>query len=151
MDNFAGLADSLSVNNDPELLEAIRRMNDNGLTSYKTIGEYQPFEILNREQAAKILTMFAGVFNFNPSNALANNCIFTDIGDADASLVNYIEEACQMSIMQGSNGYFTPKGTITKSQFIAAIIRLFEGKKLDETGTPRREKYFEKAQDLGMI
>lgn len=62
LSNFAGLANSLSVNNDPELLEAIRWMNDNGLTSFKTIGEYMPFEILNREQAAKILTMLATTF-----------------------------------------------------------------------------------------
>lgn len=67
LDNFSSLADSLSINNDPELQEAIRRMNDNGLTSYKTIPEYQPFAILNREQAAKILTMFAGIFKFASS------------------------------------------------------------------------------------
>jgi len=62
LDNFGTLADSLSINNDPELLEAIRWMNDNGLTNYKTITEYKPFEILNREQAAKIVSMFANVF-----------------------------------------------------------------------------------------
>jgi hypothetical protein len=58
LDNFGSLADSLSINNDPELLEAIRWMNDNGLTNFKTINEYRPFEILNREQAAKILYSF---------------------------------------------------------------------------------------------
>jgi hypothetical protein len=62
LNNFAGLADSLSINNDPELSEAIRWMNDNGLTNFETITEYMPFDILNREQAAKILTMFAKVF-----------------------------------------------------------------------------------------
>ncbi len=153
LDSFWTLADSLSINNDPELLEAIRRMNDNGLTNFKTIAEYRPFEILNREQAAKIITLFANIFGFgtSTSGALPNECIFKDISDADGSLMTYVETACAMGIMKWSNGYFTPKGTINKSQFIASIIRLFEGKVLDETTTPRWKNYFEKAQDLGMI
>jgi hypothetical protein len=150
LNDFAGLADSLSVNNDPELSEAIRWMNDNGLTTYKTIPEYMPFEILNREQAAKILTMFAGVFDLNNSTS-SLNCVFQDINQADPSLISYIEQACQLGIMQGSNGHFSPKANINKSQFVAAIIRLFEGRKLDETSNPRRKNYFEKAQELGMI
>ncbi|MEI7557368.1 MAG: hypothetical protein WCJ45_00480 [bacterium] len=64
MNSFSSLADSLSINNDPELLEAIRRMNDNSLTNFKTIAEYRPFEILNREQAAKIISLFANIFSF---------------------------------------------------------------------------------------
>lgn len=102
LNDFAGLADSLSVNNDPELSEAIRWMNDNGLTTYKTIPEYMPFEILNREQAAKILTMFAGVFDLD-KNTSSLNCVFQDINQADPSLISYIEQACQLGIMQGSN------------------------------------------------
>jgi len=31
------------------------------------------------------------------------------------------------------------------------VIRLFEGKKLDETTSPRWTNYFEKAQEIGMI
>jgi len=151
LDNFWSLADSLSVNNDPELLEAIRWMNDNGLTSYKNIPEYKPFEILNREQAAKILTMFANVFNFTQTETISNACTFKDASLSDASLVTYIENVCNLGIMQWSDGYFNPKWTITKSQFIAAIIRLFEGKKLDENASPRWKNYFERAQELGMI
>ena len=150
LDNFWSLADSLSINNDPELFEAIRWMNDNGLTSTKTIVEYRPFEILNREQAAKIVTMFANIFWFTGQNT-TTNCTFNDITSADASLVSYIQQACTLWIMNGSNGNFSPKWTITKSQFIAVIIRLFEGKKLDETTSPRWTRYFEKAQELGMV
>ena len=78
-------------------------------------------------------------------------CIFKDITDADASLMTYIEDSCQINIMKGSNGYFNPKNTINKSEFIAAIIRLFDGKKLDETVTPRWKNYFQRAQDLGIV
>lgn len=153
LDSFSSLADSININNDPELLESIRWMNDNGLTNFTTIAEYRPFEILNREQAAKIISLFANIYSFwqDSSGALPSECIFKDISDADWSLMTYIEKSCQLGIMKWSNGYFTPKGTINKSQFIAAIIRLFEGKKLDETTIPRRKNYFEKAQDMGMI
>lgn len=41
-----------------------------------------------------------------------------------------------------------PKATIKKAEFVTAMIRMFEGKKLDETGTPRRKNYFQKAQDM---
>lgn len=150
LNDFAGLADSLSVNSDPELSEAIRWMNDNELTIYQTIAAYMPFDVLNREQAAKVLAKFATVFGLqNTSTSL--NCVFQDIHDADPSLISSIEQACQLGIMQWSNGYFSPKTNINKSQFVAAIIRLFEGKKLDETTNPRWKNYFEKAQELGMI
>ena len=100
LNDFAGLADSLSINNDPELLEAIKWMNDHGLTSFKNIPEYMPFEVLNREQAAKILTMFANVFGLENSSTASLNCVFQDINTADTSLVTYIEKACQLGIMQ---------------------------------------------------
>ncbi len=153
LDNFGTLADSLSINNDPELLEAIRWMNDNGLTNFKTIPDYKPFEILNREQAAKIVSLFANIYNFGQATGgfVSSDCTFKDIADADTSLTAYVQEACTLGIMQWSNGYFNPKGTINKSQFIAAVIRLFEGKKLDETTSPRWKNYFEKAQEIGMI
>ena len=101
LDSFGTLADSLSINNDPELLEAIRRMNDNGLTSYKTIPDYKPFEIMNREQAAKILTMFAGIFHFTSVTGItSSDCNFQDIANADSSLTTYIQQACQLGIMK---------------------------------------------------
>ncbi|MEI6118892.1 MAG: hypothetical protein WCP92_06860 [bacterium] len=75
-------------------------MNDNGLTSYKNIPEYKPFEILNREQAAKILTMFANVFNFTQTETISNACTFKDASLSDASLVTYIENVCNLGIMQ---------------------------------------------------
>lgn len=64
IETLSSLTNSLSISNDPELIEAIKWMNDNGLTSYNDVISYQPFEVLNREQAAKILVNFANVFGF---------------------------------------------------------------------------------------
>lgn len=83
--------------NDPELNEAILWMNDNGLTSFKTVQEYKPFDILLREQAAKILYLFANIFQFGSGidATLTNECTFKDIGTAESSLVSSIENACK--------------------------------------------------------
>lgn len=53
--------------------------------------------------------------------------------------------------MQGANGSFSPKTTISKAQFITAMIRLFEGKRLNETKSPRRTEYFETAENMGIV
>ena len=74
-------------------------MNDNALTSYTTIQDYKPFEVLTREQAAKILYMFAEVFDF-VGTGINTNCTFTDINTADQTLVSSIENACKASIMK---------------------------------------------------
>jgi hypothetical protein len=101
LDSFGTLADSLSVNNDPELLEAIRWMNDNGLTNFKTIQEYKPFEILLREQAAKIISLFANIYKFGQTgSAVSSECAFKDIAATDASLTTYVEQVCALGIMQ---------------------------------------------------
>ena len=128
-------------------------MNDNGLTSYTTIADYKPFTILNREQAAKILDNFGLLFKFISSDngALPQECIFKDINNTDGSLMTYVENACQSNILKGTNGYFSPKSTINKAQFITAIIRMFNGGKLDETTSPRWKNYFEKAQSMGIV
>jgi hypothetical protein len=77
-------------------------MNDNGLTSYTGIAGYRPFEVLNREQAAKILYLFGGIFNFVTATdlPLTSECTFSDINTADASLIPRIQKACQANIMK---------------------------------------------------
>lgn len=153
LSNFESLANSISVSNDPELQEAIRWMNDNGLTSYTGIAGYKPFEILNREQAAKILYLFGWIFNFiTPTNLpIPTECSFQDINTADSSLQSWIEKSCQANIMKGSNKYFSPKTNMNKAQFITAMIRMFEGKRLDESTTPRWTNYFQKAQNMWIV
>ncbi|MFA5748286.1 MAG: S-layer homology domain-containing protein, partial [Candidatus Absconditabacterales bacterium] len=153
LSSFATIASSISVDNNPELKEAISWMNDNGLTNFNNIQDYKPFELLTREQASKVLDTFSNVFNLNvnSNDALPKECIFSDINDVDASLLNFVENICKAGVLQGTNGKFNPKGTINKSQFIVAIIRLFEGKKLDESAAPRWKNYFQKAQEMGIV
>ena len=56
-----------------------------------------------------------------------------------------------MEILKGGNQLFDPKNTLTKGQFITALIRLVEGKKLDESKNPRWTTYYQKALDMGIV
>ncbi|MDD3262911.1 MAG: hypothetical protein PHR61_03610 [Candidatus Absconditabacteria bacterium] len=151
---FSAIANSISVENDPELQEAIRWMHDNGLTSFSTIGEYRPFEVLTREQSAKIFDVFANVFNFSQEKLIGTlpiECQFKDLTKADPTLTTHIQNVCKMEILKGGNQLFDPKTILTKGQFITALIRLVEGKKLDETKDPRWTAYYQKALDMGIV
>ncbi len=151
---FSAIANSISVENDPELQEAIRWMHDNWLTSFSTIWEYKPFEVLTREQSAKIFDIFAKTFDFSQEKliwTLPTECQFKDLSKADQTLTSHIQNVCKMDILKWWNQIFDPKTTLTKGQFITALIRLVEGKKLDETKNPRWTSYYQKALDMGIV
>lgn len=142
---------SLSILNSPEVNEAIQRMSDHGLTSAKTIATYQPFEPLTREQSAKMFAQFAKTLNFSALSWVASQCDFSDLNLSDSSLRNSINEVCKLGLMQWNGWLFSPKIALTKSQFITMLIRLSEGKRLDETQNPRWIAYFQRAKELWIL
>ena len=122
-------------------------MRDHGLTSAKEIAGYAPFDPLTREQAAKMFTQFAKALHFSALSGSVS-CSFSDLAKADATLKASIQEACSLGLMQGNKGAFEPKAGMTKAQFITMLIRLTEGKRLDEHVNPWRANYFLKARKL---
>ncbi len=142
---------SLSILNSPEVVEAINWMRDNGLTTAKDINSYMPFEYLTREQAAKMFLQFAKALGYTTPLEENPSCDFTDLKDADPNLVNSIKEVCQLWLMQWANWKFSPNAVMTKSQFITMLIRLYEGKRLDETTNPWWANYFIKAGELWIL
>ncbi len=145
-----GSTSTLSILNSPEVVEAIQRMRDHGLTNAKDIASYAPFETLTREQAAKMFAQFAKALNFSALSG-AVSCNFSDLAKADISLKTSIQEACALGLMQGNKGAFEPKIWLTKAQFTTMLIRLAEGKRLDENVNPRRANYFLKAKELWIL
>lgn len=152
--NLGVLTDELSIFEEPEFKEAIYWMKNNGLTKYEKPEEYRPFDTLLREEAAKII----GEFNKNyfkstgiVNGYLPSECAFSDISSADSSLKEYVISICNMGLLKGINKKFNPKQPIIKSDFIAILVRMFEGKSLDETVTPWWKNYFIKAQELGLV
>lgn len=142
---------SLSIVNSPEVNEAIQRMRDHGLTSATDISNYQPFSVLTREQAAKMFVQFAKALNFTALSWIQVQCSFKDLNQSNINLRSSIEEACKLGLIQGNNGNFWPQLPLTKAQFVTMLMRLSEGKKLDETWNPRRVAYFQKAKELWIL
>jgi len=131
-----------------EFIEALRFSYDNGLTRFKTIKSFNPYEQLTREQAAKIVGVFASdVMNYEESNSWS--CEFRDLEWADKSLTPYIFESCKLWIFRWtSSGDFFPSKGLTKAEAITVIIRMFNQWSLDETGDPRYLNYYLEARKL---
>ena len=98
-----------------------------------------------------MLVQFAKIENFKALSGAALNCNFKDVNYANGGLATSIQQACQIGLMQGNNGLFSPGQTLAKSEFITLLIRLAEGKKLDENQNPWWKNYFIKARELGLI
>ena len=142
---------SLSILNSPEVVEAINWMRDKGLTSAKDINAYMPFQYLTREQAAKMFLQFAKALDYTTPLEENPSCNFSDLKEADPNLTSSIQEVCKLWLMQWSNWKFSPNAIMTKSQFVTMLIRLYEGKRLDETTNPWWANYFIKAWELWIL
>lgn len=75
-------------------------MYDNGLTKYTGAAEFAAFDVLTREQAAKMLVQYRNMMFPNKVVVTPTNCTFTDINKADPTLSGWITQACQMNILK---------------------------------------------------
>lgn len=143
---------SISILSNSELIEAVQWMNDKGLTSAKTVSNFDPFTQLNREQAAKMFEYFAQSLSFSGIQLSGErNCQFQDLADTPENLKSSIQKVCQLGIMLGSEGKFAPKSLMSKAQFITTLVRIYGQSYLDENIEPRWTNYFLKAKELGIL
>ena len=152
IDNLWTLVWWIDPSTDPELLEAIYRMYDNGLTVYNTVSDFKPFDIFTREWWAKIFDKFSDMLWLGTNDEyLPNECNFTDISTLSEESKQHVLNVCKKWLIKWSNWKFNPYENMNKSTFIVALIRMFEWKVLDETTTPRWKNYFEKAEELWLV
>jgi len=152
IDNLDTLVGWIDPNSDPELLEAIYWMFENWLTIYSDPNNYKPFEVLNRAGAAKIFDKFSDMLWLWTTEAyLPNDCIFTDISHLDESTQTHVSNVCKKWLIKWGNSLFNPDESMNKSQFVVALIRMFEWKHLDENVSPRWQNYFNEAKSLGLV
>ena len=135
---------------DPEFVDSVNWMYDNGLTRFSDSEDFMPGASLTREQGAKFLVEFAnsslsGCMVATPSTM----CDFSDLDMADPTLAPYITQACEAGLMKGSNGMFMPKGVMSRAQFFTVLIRALEGDK-NENVDPRWDEYFSSAASRGI-
>ena len=133
----------------PEFVEAINWMHDMWMTSYNTTESFMPYNTITRAQVAKMLDKFAIATNMTEIRNFWN-CEFSDVA-ADSEFKDAITRVCQYWIMAWSNDKFSPDQTVTKAEFVAMLIRLFDGKTLDETLNPRRTEYYKRAIEIWLI
>lgn len=145
------IASGIDVSNDPELQEAISWMYENGFTMHQTTATFQPFTLLNREQAAKIINTFAWLYGWAINLLPESSCTFTDLGETPEDLIPHVVNACRQGLVVGVGNTFNPKESMTKAQFIVALIRLLEGKQLDERTDPWWKNYFELARAIEVV
>lgn len=142
---IAGVAYGAPVVTDPEMIDAIAWGYDAGLTKYSGTDTFMPYANLTREQFAKFASQFGtSVLGLDE---VAGSCSFTDIDNADESLVDSIVSACELGLMMGSNGKFMPKQEVTRGQ-VATVV----GRMLGELDPMSSEQaFFEYLNSLGIM
>ena len=138
-----------TLTDSPEFIEAINWMYDMWMTSYNTTEAFMPYQTITRAQVAKMLDKFAIATNMTEIKNFAN-CEFSDV----ASWSEYkdsITRVCQYWIMAWSNDKFSPDKTVSKAEFVAMLIRLFDGKTLDESLNPWWTAYYKRAIEIWLI
>ncbi len=144
------IASDNEIDTESEFIEALYFAYDNGLTKYKDITTFKPYTILSREQATKMISVFAQKIMWIQEKP-DTSCIFKDIKSADTSLQEYIGTSCKLGIFKwASDGNFYPGDALSKAQWLTTLIRMFEGKMLDETTDPRYLNYHLRAKELGL-
>ena len=133
----------------PEFMEAINWMYDMWMTSYNTTESFMPYQTITRAQVAKMLDKFAIATNMTEIRNFWN-CDFSDVASG-SEFKDAITRVCQYWIMAGSNDKFSPDQTVTKAEFVAMLIRLFDGKTLDETLNPWWTAYYKRGIEIWLI
>ena len=133
----------------PEFMEAINWMYDMWMTSYNTTESFMPYNTITRAQVAKMLDKFAIATNMTEIRNFWN-CEFSDVLSG-SEYKDAITRVCQYGMMAWSNDKFFPDQVVTKAEFVAMLIRLFDGKTLDETLNPRWTAYYKRAIEIWLI
>lgn len=144
------IGEGANATDDIEFREAVWWMYDNGLTKFTGAAWFAAFDVLTREQAAKMLVQYRNLMFPNKTVVTPDSCVFADITSADPTLSGWIAQSCKLSILKGWDGYFAPTKPLTRAEAIAVLLRMFDQPQ-NESVIPRWSNYFTKANELGLI
>lgn len=124
-----------------------------GMTKFAQLKDFLPRNLITRAEASKFFVKFAEQQGFARKVNDETMCTFSDIQKYQKSdLYQTMVQSCLYGLFNGSNGEFNPDGNLTNGEAIAVLIRMIEGKKLDETSTQHWAlAYLEKSNDLRLI
>lgn len=142
----AAVPSATDISQNQEFLDALAWMYQKGLTSFSTPATFETMGLMTRQQAAKFFVAYYEGILGKTDVLYTEGCTFTDAG-FDSTLLPYVKKACGYGIMKGHGALFRPNDSISRPEFMTALIRMVEGKNLDETKTPRWIDYYTKARD----
>ena len=147
--SLAIIAWNETLTDSSEFMESLNWMYDNGMTSYNTTESFMPYQTITRAQVAKMIDKFAEATDLT---TIRNqwNCEFSDV-DPQSQYKDSITKVCQYWVMAGSNDKFSPDQIVTKAEFVAMLIRLFDWAKLDESVNPWWTEYYKRAIEIWLI
>ena len=139
-----------SITFEEEFAAALAWMYANWLTMYNNSGDYRMYDLLTREEAAKIIWQAYKVFGLDTGVVKNNSCTFQDANLFNPTLSAHISNVCKWWLFQWSNWNYMPTDNLTKAQAMAVLIRMIEWKMSYELQTPRREQYYNKWKMIGL-
>ena len=133
-----------NISFEDEFAAALAWMYANWLTMYNNSGDYRMYDVLTREEAAKIIWQAYSVFGLDTGVVKNNSCTFKDANLFNPTLSAHIANVCQWWLFQWSDWNYMPRNNLTKAQAMAVLIRMIEWKMSYELQTPWREQYYNK-------
>ena len=133
-----------------EFALALSWMYNNWLTMYNNSGDYRMYDLLTREEAAKIIWQAYNVFGLDTGVTKNTACTFEDSNLFNPTLSSHIANVCKWWLFQGSNWKYLPRENLTKAQAMAVLVRMIEWKMSYELQTPWREQYYNKWKMIGL-
>ena len=143
------IAGNETLTDSPEFIESINWMYDMWMTSYNTTESFMPYNTITRAQVAKMLDKFAVATNMTEIRNFWT-CEFSDVA-AESEFKDAITRVCQYWIMAWAGDKFSPDQVVTKAEFVSMLIRLFDGKTLEENTNPRWLPYYKRAIEIWLI
>lgn len=131
------------VDLETEFANALFWMYSNWMTMYDNKEDYRMYDLLTREEASKIIWKAYSTLGY--ADVVKNSsCNFLDSDIFDTSLSSHISDVCKRWLFKWSDGKYMPKDNLTKAQWMAVLIRMFEWKLSYELQIPWREQYYTK-------
>lgn len=124
-----------------------------GMTKFDQLKDFLPSNLITRAEASKFFVKFAEQQKLAKTVNDETTCTFSDIQKYQKSdLHQTMIQSCLYGLFNGSQGKFNPDGNLTNGEAIAVLIRMLEGKKLDETSPQHWAlSYLVKTKDLRLI
>lgn len=135
------------ITDDPEFKTALFWMYQAGMTQYPDPANYNPYDALTREQSAKLLAIYNNKFDTHTTTW--TTCALTDI--ASSLMKDAINAVCVAGIMRGDGKTFRPTATITKVEFMAAMLNMIGESPIVNNTTTRQTATYNKALTLELV